>query len=68
MEAYEARRGAKVRVREGHWKTKFSGMCGTLQKCWGDSEYAVVDVMFEDGNMELFWLPNLDLVNENIDI
>jgi hypothetical protein len=68
LEAYEARKGTIVRVREGHWKTKFAGMCGTLQKCWADAEYAAVDVMFEDGHLELFWLPNLDAVDENIAI
>ena len=63
--AYEARRDTMVRVREGHWKTKFAGMCGTLQKCWAESEYAAVVVMFEDGHTELFWLPNLDVVDED---
>ena len=66
LEAHEARTGTLVRVREGHWKTKFAGMCGTLQKCWADSEYAAVDVVFEDGHLELFWLPTLEVVNEDI--
>jgi hypothetical protein len=66
LEAYEARTGTVVRVREGHWKTKFTGMCGTVQKCWADSEYAAVDVVFEDGHIELFWLPNLDVVEGDI--
>ena len=41
-------------------------MCGTIQKCWGYSEYADVDVLFEDGHLELFWLPNLEVVEEDI--
>jgi hypothetical protein len=64
--AYEARKGTMVRVREGHWKTEFAGMVGTVEKCWGDSDHAAVDVMFEDGHVELFWLPNLDVVDEDI--
>ncbi len=66
LEAYEARTGARVRVREGHWKKVFAGMCGRVQKCWADSEYAAVDVVFEDGHVELFWLPNLDVVDGDI--
>jgi hypothetical protein len=66
MEGYEARRGTVVRVREGHWKADFAGMRGTVQKCWGLSEHAAVDVLMEDGRLELFWLPNLDVVDEDI--
>lgn len=65
LEAFEARRGTMVRVREGHWKARFAGMCGTVQKCWAESEYAAVDVVFEDEHMELFWLPNLEVVDED---
>lgn len=66
MEAYEARRGTVVRVREGHWKTEFAGMHGTIQACWGQSEHAAVDVRLEDGRSELFWLPNLEAVERDI--
>jgi len=62
LEAHEACRGTLVRVREGHWKTKFAGMLGTVEKCWGTSEYAAVDVRLEDGRSELFWLTSLDVV------
>jgi hypothetical protein len=55
-----------VRVREGHWKSPFAGMHGTIQKCWGQSEYAAVDVLLEDGRSELFWLPDLNAVAEDI--
>jgi hypothetical protein len=55
-----------VRVKEGHWKTDFAGMLGTIQMCWGQSEHATVDVLMEDGRLELFWLPNLDAVEEDV--
>jgi len=45
LEPYDARRGTLVRVREGHWKTEFPGMLGTVQKVWGQSEHAAVDVL-----------------------
>ena len=41
-------------------------MSGTIQKCWGNSEYAAVDVLLEDGRSELFWLPDLAVVDEDI--
>ena len=66
LEAYDARRGIVVRVREGHWKSDFAGMLGTVQEVWGQSEHAAVDVLMEDGRLELFWLPNLDAVGEDI--
>ena len=63
LQAYEARRGTLVRVREGHWKNDFAGMRGTVQKLWGQSEHAAVDVLLEDGRSELFWLPDLAVVD-----
>lgn len=66
MQAYEARRGTVVRVREGHWKSEFARMSGTVQNLWGQSEHAAVDVLLEDGRSELFWLPDLSVVDEDI--
>lgn len=66
MKWYEARRGTTVRVREGHWKSEFAGMLGTIQYCWGQSEHAAVDVRLEDGRSELFWLTDLDVADEAI--
>jgi hypothetical protein len=68
LQAYEARRGTVVRVREGHWKNEFAGMRGTIQRCWGQSEHAAVDVLLEDGRSELFWLPDLAVVDGEGDI
>jgi hypothetical protein len=66
LEPYEARRGKVVRVREGHWKTNFAGMLGIVQRVWSQSEHAAVDVVMEDGRLELVWLPNLDAADEDI--
>jgi hypothetical protein len=35
-------------------------------KCRVDSEHAAVNVMFEDDHIELFWLPDLSVVDEDI--
>jgi hypothetical protein len=53
-------------VREGHWKNEFAGMLGTIQRCWGQSEHASVDVLLEDRRSELFWLPDLEVADEAI--
>ena len=68
MQANEARRGTVVRVREGHWKSQFSGMRATVQHLWGNSEHAAVDVLLEDGRPELFWLTDLSVVEQDIAI
>ena len=68
MQAYEARRGTVVRVREGHWKSQFAGMRGTVQNLWGQSEHAAVDVGPEDGRSELFWSPDLAVADRVGDI
>ena len=68
MLANEARRGTVVQVREGHWKSQFAGMRGTVQDLWGSSEHAAVDVLLEDGRSGLFWLSDLSVVDENIAI
>lgn len=68
MQANEARRGTMVRVKEGHWKRQFAGMKGTVQHLWGNSEHAAVDVLLDDGRSELFWLPDLSVVDEDIAI
>jgi hypothetical protein len=66
VQAYEARRGTVVRVREGHWKSQFAGMRGAVQHIWGNSEHVAVDVLLEDGRSELFWLTDLSVVDEGI--
>ena len=53
--AYEARRGTRV---------EFAGMFGAIQKCWGNSEHAAVDVLLDNGRLELFWLPDLSVVDD----
>jgi hypothetical protein len=55
-----------VRVTDEHWKSQFAGMSGTIQECWGYSEHAAVDVLLEDGRSELFWLPDLSVMDEDI--
>jgi hypothetical protein len=62
LQAHEARTGITVRVKEGHWKSKFSGMVGVVEHRWGHPAYSALDVRLEDGSLELFWFHELDEV------
>jgi hypothetical protein len=66
LQASNAHRGTVVRVREDHWKKRFAGMSGTVQNLWGDPEHEAVDVLLEDGRSELFWLPDLSVMDDDI--
>ena len=66
LEAYDARRGTVVRVKEGYWKSEFAGMLGTIQSCSGQSEHAVVDVLLQDRRSELFWLSDLEVADRAV--
>jgi hypothetical protein len=57
-----------VQVRCGHWKAEFAGMRGTIQERTGNSEYAAVEVLLENGSIELFWLADLSEVDEPITV
>jgi hypothetical protein len=62
LESHEARMGITVRVKQGHWKPKFSGMRGTVKRRWGHPDHPALDVRLEDGRSELFWFHELDEV------
>ena len=65
----EVVRSAKGNAGTGEGRTlegKFSGMLGTVQHCWGQYEHAAVDVLLEDRRSELFWLTDLEVVEEAI--
>jgi hypothetical protein len=68
LESYEAHRGAAVRVRNGHWKSQFAGMRGTIHKPWVSYAHGAVNVLLEDGSLRSFWLSDLSLVNEDITV
>jgi len=68
LQAYEARRGTVIRVRDGHLKSQFAGMRGTIQKRWASCAHGAVDVLLEDGSLRLFWLHDLSVVDEDIDV
>ena len=60
MQSHEARRGMAVRVKDGHWKSGYNGMSGTVEHVWGYADHPALDVRFGDGRLELFWSYELD--------
>jgi len=62
LESRDVRTGITVRVKEGHWKSRFSGMRGTVEHRWGHPDHPALDVRLEDGRLELFWFHELDKV------
>jgi hypothetical protein len=69
LQAFDARRGTVVRVKNGHWKSQFSGMHGTIQE-WlvGYVPAGAAEVLLEDGSLRLFWLSDLTVVHEDITV
>jgi hypothetical protein len=53
-----------VRVKDGLWRSEFSGMLGTVEHRWGHPDYPALDVRLEDGRSELFWFHELEKVQE----
>jgi hypothetical protein len=63
LQSQEARTGITVRVQEGHWKSKFGGMLGTVEHRWGHPDHPALDVWLDDGCVVLFWFHELDEVS-----
>ena len=58
MESREARIGTSVGVLDGA-KRPGKGRVGTIERTYGHPDYLAVDVLFEDGSVELFWYHEL---------
>ena len=54
-ELEEARIGTRVRVQVDYRDPQRRGAVGTIQKRSGFAEYRVFEVLFADGQTELFW-------------
>ncbi|HEX2107687.1 MAG TPA: hypothetical protein VHF70_00220 [Rubrobacteraceae bacterium] len=63
MEAHDVRSGMTVRVREDSRRPELEGVLGTVQKSYGAPEYLAVDVLLDDGQLELFWFHQLDAIS-----
>jgi hypothetical protein len=61
----EAQVGTRVRVQVNYRDPKRRGSVGTIQKRYGVAEYMVFEVLFADGQTELFWDHQLEDAKES---
>ena len=54
MESREARIGTAVGVLDAGRRLG-KGRLGTIERTYGHPDYLAVDVLFEDGSVELYW-------------
>ena len=64
MLSEEARIGKRVRIRADHPSTALRGLEGTIAKRWGHPDYVALDVLLDDGRLELFWYHELEELAE----
>ena len=60
----EARIGTRVRVHVDYRDPQRRGALGTIQKRYGVAEYTAFEVLFADGQTELFWDHQLEEAKE----
>ena len=64
MELESAQVGARVRVQVDYRDPQQRGAVGTIQKRYGVAEYLAYEVLFADGQTELFWDHQLEEAKE----
>jgi len=60
MQPHEALIGMRVRVLESDRRVELRGMLGTLEHRFGGPKYLALDVLLDDGRLELFWPHKLE--------
>jgi hypothetical protein len=58
LESREARIGTAVGVLDGARRAG-KGRLGIVERTYGHPDYLAVDVLFEDGSVELYWFHEL---------
>jgi hypothetical protein len=64
MQPHEALIGMRVRVLESDRRAELRGMFGRIEHRFGQPEYLVLDVLLDDGRLELFWAHKLESAEE----
>ncbi len=65
MELESAQVGTRVRVQVDYRDQQRRGAVGTIQKRYGVAEYRAFEVLFADGQTELFWDHQLEEAKES---
>jgi hypothetical protein len=60
LRSEEAQIGKRVRVRKDHRKANLRGLEGTIAKRWGNQAYPALDVLLDEGYLQLFWYHELE--------
>ena len=55
MQLEDTQVGTRVRVQFDYGKSHRQGTVGTIKKRYGIPEYTMFEVLFADGQRELFW-------------
>jgi hypothetical protein len=64
VELEGAQLGTRVRVQLDYREPQRQGAVGTIQKRYGVAEYLAFEVLFADGQTELFWDHQLEEARE----
>ena len=64
MTSEDALLGTRVEVREEHRVARFRKLRGTIRGRWGGSRHVAVDVLLDDGRMQLFWPLDLEEIRD----
>ena len=65
MALEEAQIGTRVRVRLDDREPQLRGPIGTIHKRYGIAEYTAFEVLFADGQTELYWDHQLEEAKES---
>ena len=60
MQPHEALIGMRVRVLESDRRAELRGMFRTIEHRFGGPKYLALDVLLDDGRLELFWAHGLE--------
>lgn len=63
-ELEDAQVGTKVQVQTDYREPQRRGSVGTIQKRYGVAEYTAFEVLFADGQTELYWDHQLEVAKE----
>jgi hypothetical protein len=64
MISKEALIGKRVRVGKTLRESELRGKLGTIRGRWGSPDYVALDVLLDDGRLELFWHHELEEFEE----
>ena len=62
--SHEALPGVRVRVSQDERRPELRGMVGTVQTRFGHADHAALDVVLDNGQLELFWYHQLEKADQ----